>query len=49
MKPGPESDQASSVLVQGYLGIDLQAVWSVVVQDLPVLSAALARMAEHRA
>ena len=29
--------------------VDLQAVWSVVVQDLPALSATLARMAEHRA
>ena len=34
-----------NVLVHGYLGIDLQAVWSVVEQDLPALAAALARMA----
>ena len=34
-----------NVLVHGYLGIDLQAVWSVIEQDLPALSAALERMA----
>ena len=34
-----------NVLVHGYLGIDSQAVWSVVEQDLPGLSAALTRMA----
>ncbi len=34
-----------NVLVHGYLGIDLQAVWLVVAQDLPALSAALDRMA----
>lgn len=36
-----------NVLVHGYLGIDLQAVWSVVEQDLPALSAALERMAKR--
>ena len=34
-----------NVLVHGYLGTDLQAVWSVVEQDLPALVAAMARMA----
>ena len=38
-----------NVLVHGYLGIDLQAMWSVVVQDLPALSEALDRMALHGA
>lgn len=36
-----------NVLVHGYMGIDLQAVWSVVEQDLPGLSQALARMAQR--
>ncbi len=36
-----------NVLVHGYLGIDLQAVWSVVEQDLPGLSQALTRMAQR--
>jgi len=33
-----------NVIVHGYLGIDLAAVWLVVEQDLPPLAAALARM-----
>lgn len=33
-----------NVIVHGYLGIDLVAVWLVVDQDLPPLAAALARM-----
>lgn len=33
-----------NVMVHGYLGIDLEAVWSVVERDLPQLSAALDRM-----
>jgi uncharacterized protein with HEPN domain len=33
-----------NVIVHGYLGIDLEAVWLVVDQDLPPLAAALARM-----
>lgn len=33
-----------NVIVHGYLGIDLPAVWLVVDQDLPPLAAALARM-----
>ena len=34
-----------NVIVHGYLGIDLAAVWLVVLQDLPPLAAALERMA----
>lgn len=34
-----------NVIVHGYLGIDLAAVWLVVDQDLPPLAAALDRMA----
>ncbi len=33
-----------NVIVHGYLGIDLAAIWLVVEQDLPPLGAALARM-----
>ncbi len=33
-----------NVIVHGYLGIDLAAVWLVVDQDLPPLATALARM-----
>lgn len=33
-----------NVLVHGYLEIDLDAVWSVVDQDLPKLSRAIDRM-----
>lgn len=33
-----------NVLVHGYLGIDLRAVWSVVEQELPALEAAVRRM-----
>lgn len=35
-----------NVIVHGYLGIDLGAVWLVVEQDLPPLSEALNRMVE---
>lgn len=35
------------VIVHGYLGIDLGAVWLAVEQDLPPLSEALSRMAER--
>ena len=34
-----------NVLAHGYLGIDLEAVWSVVEKDLPALSSAVERMA----
>jgi uncharacterized protein with HEPN domain len=33
-----------NVIVHGYLGVDLAAVWIVVEQDLPPLAAAVARM-----
>lgn len=36
-----------NVIVHGYLGVDLGAVWLVVEQDLPALTAAVNRMAEH--
>ena len=38
-----------NVLVHGYLGVDLLAVWSVVELDLPALTVALARMAARGA
>jgi uncharacterized protein with HEPN domain len=34
-----------NVIVHGYLGVDLAAVWLVVDQDLPPLAAAVTRMA----
>jgi uncharacterized protein with HEPN domain len=34
-----------NVIVHGYLGVDLGAVWMVVEQDLPALSEAVNRMA----
>lgn len=37
-----------NVIVHGYLGIDLGAVWLVVEQDLPPLSEAVQRMANRR-
>jgi uncharacterized protein with HEPN domain len=33
------------VIVHGYLGVDLGAVWLVVEQDLPELTEAVSRMA----
>lgn len=33
-----------NVIVHGYLGVDLEAVWLVVEQDLPALAAAVRRM-----
>jgi uncharacterized protein with HEPN domain len=33
-----------NVIVHGYLGIDVAAVWLVVAQDLPPLAAAIERM-----
>lgn len=36
-----------NVIVHGYLGVDLGAVWLVVEQDLPTLAAAVDRMATH--
>jgi uncharacterized protein with HEPN domain len=36
-----------NLIVHGYLGVDLGAVWLVVEQDLPALSAAVNRMTTH--
>ena len=36
-----------NVIVHGYLGVDLTAVWLVVEQDLPALTQAVNRMAAH--
>jgi uncharacterized protein with HEPN domain len=36
-----------NVIVHGYLGVDLGAVWLVVEQDLPALSGAVNRMAQR--
>ncbi len=36
-----------NVIVHGYLGVDLGAVWLVVEQDLPALSEAVSRMAQQ--
>jgi len=36
-----------NVIVHGYLGVDLGAVWLVVEQDLPALTEAVTRMATH--
>lgn len=43
--PWRELSGFRNVIVHGYLGIDLGAVWLVVEQDLPPLAAALQRMA----
>ena len=45
--PWRELSGFRNVLVHGYLGVDLQAVWAVVEQDLPLLDAALERMANR--
>lgn len=42
--PWRELSGFRNVIVHGYLGIDLAAVWLVVEQDLPPLAAALDRM-----
>ena len=36
-----------NVIVHGYLGVDLGAVWLVVEQDVPALTAAVDRMTTH--
>jgi hypothetical protein len=36
-----------NVIVHGYLGIDMDAVWLVVENDLPPLASAVARMASR--
>jgi len=38
-----------NVIVHGYLGIDLAAIWLVIEQDLPPLSIALDRMSDRSA
>jgi uncharacterized protein with HEPN domain len=45
--PWRELSGFRNVIVHGYLGVDLRAVWLVVEQDLPALSAAVNRMAGH--
>lgn len=42
--PWRELSGFRNVIVHGYLGIDLAAIWLVVEQDLPPLAAALNRM-----
>ena len=37
-----------NVIVHGYLGVDLGAVWLVVEQDLPALDDAVSRMVLRR-
>ena len=43
--PWRELSGFRNVLVHGYLGVDLTAIWLVVEQDLPALAAAVNRMA----
>lgn len=43
--PWRELSGFRNVIVHGYLGVDLGAVWLVVEQDLPALTAAVDRMA----
>ena len=38
-----------NILTHGYLGLDLESVWSVVEQDLPELEEAIERMAAREA
>lgn len=45
--PWRELSGFRNVIVHGYLGVDLGAVWLVVEQDLPALSDAVNRMAKH--
>lgn len=45
--PVTRTCQFRNVIVHGYLGVDLGAVWLFVEQDLPVLSQALNRMGTH--
>ena len=47
--PWRELSGFRNVIVHGYLGIDLGAVWLVVEQDLPPLSEAVNRMATRLA
>ena len=43
--PWRELSGFRNVIVHGYLGVDLAAVWLVVEQDLPPLFSAVRRMA----
>ena len=45
--PWRELSGFRNVIVHGYLGVDLGAVWLVVEQDLPALGEALNRMSTH--
>ncbi len=45
--PWRELDGFRNVIVHGYLGVDLGAVWLVVEQDLPSPTKAVNRMATH--
>ncbi len=45
--PWRELSGFRNVIVHGYLGVDLGAVWLVVEQDLQALSAAVNRMTTH--
>jgi uncharacterized protein with HEPN domain len=45
--PWRELSGFRNVIVHGYLGIDLGAVWLVVEQDLPALTGAVNRMVAH--
>lgn len=42
--PWRELSGFRNVIVHGYLGLDLAAIWLVIAQDLPPLAAALERM-----
>lgn len=45
--PWRELSGFRNVIVHGYLGVDLEAVWLVVEQDLPTLTEAVNRMASQ--
>lgn len=47
--PWRELSGFRNVLVHGYLGVDLAAVWLVIEGDLPALAAAVDRMASRAA
>lgn len=47
--PWRELSGFRNVVVHGYLGIDLAAVWLVIEQDLPPLAAAVNRMIQRNA
>lgn len=46
--PWRELSGFRNVMVHGYLGVDLEAVWLVIEQDLPKLAEAVDRMARRR-